>query len=171
MQIRSIAIAVLQDSKVYLESIHHAVYCADQKVLLGASIGKHTRHFIEYFQCLLDQIQDPHPVICYAKRKRDLRIESDPDCALKTIQLISSRIEGLHHDRACQMDYSEHNPNAGDANTPSSLERELLYNIDHTIHHLALIRIGLEAIAPEIELPDSFGYMPSTLHVQAACAQ
>ncbi|MDX1476670.1 MAG: hypothetical protein R3301_03155 [Saprospiraceae bacterium] len=54
----------------------------------------------------------------------------------------------------------------------SSLERELIYNIEHTIHHLAIIKIGLAIIAPDIPLPAHFGVAPSTVkYKQGICAQ
>jgi hypothetical protein len=54
----------------------------------------------------------------------------------------------------------------------SNIERELMYNIEHTIHHLAIIKIGLNAVAPQIALSEHFGVAPSTIrHKQNICAQ
>jgi hypothetical protein len=45
----------------------------------------------------------------------------------------------------------------------SCVERELVYNIEHAIHHMALIKIGLRAEFSSVIIPDSFGVASSTL--------
>ena len=50
-----------------------------------------------------------------------------------------------------------------DCTIDSTVGRELLYNLEHCIHHLALIKIGLKLVAPQIELPTHFGFARSTI--------
>ncbi|MCU0471726.1 MAG: hypothetical protein MUF58_24420 [Arcicella sp.] len=45
----------------------------------------------------------------------------------------------------------------------SSFYRELTYLIEHTIHHLAIIKIGLNEVYPEIIIPKNFGVAHSTI--------
>ena len=45
----------------------------------------------------------------------------------------------------------------------SSMGRELQYAFDHAIHHLAIIRMGLETHFPEIPVDKDLGVAPSTL--------
>jgi hypothetical protein len=40
--------------------------------------------------------------------------------------------------------------------------RELLYNMDHAIHHCAIIRIGLMSF-DHVSIPEGFGIAPSTI--------
>jgi hypothetical protein len=49
--------------------------------------------------------------------------------------------------------------------------RELLYNMDHAIHHCALIRIGLMRFH-QVNIPNGFGIAPSTIRHRtlSACA-
>jgi hypothetical protein len=49
--------------------------------------------------------------------------------------------------------------------------RGLLYNIEHTVHHMALIRVGLQELT-DISLPSGFGIAFSTLkHRKQVCAR
>lgn len=46
-----------------------------------------------------------------------------------------------------------------------------MYNIEHTIHHLALIKVGLKLVYPDLDLPNHFGVAPSTIKFQQAQLQ
>jgi len=41
--------------------------------------------------------------------------------------------------------------------------RELAYNIEHAIHHMAIIKIGINEVSPYILLPSAFGVASSTI--------
>jgi hypothetical protein len=45
----------------------------------------------------------------------------------------------------------------------TSLERELVYNVEHAIHHMAIIRIAIEREFPSIKLDKHFGIAFSTI--------
>jgi len=171
MQINSVAAKSLQDAVVYLKEIDPDVYGMSLDLLFGASIGQHTRHLVEFYQCLLDQISKPNPEVNYSERVREHAIEEHPEFAVKTIKELAIKILALDENIPCKLKCSEQFEN-GDVFVHSNLERELLYNIEHTIHHLAIIKIGLAAVAPGIELPEHFGVAPSTLRYRdGICAQ
>jgi hypothetical protein len=44
--------------------------------------------------------------------------------------------------------------------------REFVYKLEHTVHHLALIRIELMQVAHDIVLTEHFGLAPSTIKYQ-----
>jgi hypothetical protein len=48
--------------------------------------------------------------------------------------------------------------------------RELVYNIEHAVHHMAIIKIGVREVAPQIVLPHDFGIAASTIRYQEAAA-
>lgn len=49
------------------------------------------------------------------------------------------------------------------AKVNSTLLRELLYVMDHSIHHMALIKIGINVNFPQIHLNENFGIFSSTI--------
>ncbi|HJW27695.1 MAG TPA: hypothetical protein VJ508_00420 [Saprospiraceae bacterium] len=166
-----IAGAVLDDLRYYLSVIDPVTYQAPLDILSGSTIGQHTRHIIEFYNCLLEQsFKYSPPVINYSKRRRDHQIESEPDHALGYVQNVSEQLRELDPDRACQLDCAEHGQDG--LMVGSTIGRELIYNIEHTIHHLAIVKIALRATVPTIILPEHFGVAPSTIRYrQEACAQ
>jgi len=171
MTINRVAERVLRDAEFYLDAMDSEVYGMPLDLLFGASIGQHTRHFIEFYRCLLVQIDQPGGVVNYSKRERDLSIETDPQVAQQHIAEIASKLAAITANRPCVLECDDHIEGASNTVT-SNLERELLYNIEHTIHHLAIIKIGLAAVAPSIKIPEHFGVAPSTIkHKQNICAQ
>lgn len=166
-----IAGSALNDLRYYLSVIDPVTYQAPLEILSGSTIGQHTRHIIEFYNCLLEQsINDGMPEINYAKRRRDFLIESAPDHALQNVNQICERLSELDAEKKCLLDCTEH----GQENllVPSTIGRELIYNIEHTIHHLAIVKIALKATTPSMVLPEHFGVAPSTIrHRQESCAQ
>jgi hypothetical protein len=162
---------VLNDLRHYLSVIEPVNFQAPLDILSGSTIGQHTRHIIEFFNCLLEQSTDQEiPVVNYAKRRRDYRIESEPGHALYEVVEICDRLKDLDTLKKCLLDCAEH----GQENLliSSTIARELIYTIEHTIHHLAIVKIALKATAPSIHLPEHFGVAPSTIQYrQESCAQ
>ena len=167
----AIAAAALDDLRIYLSVIDPVNYQSPLDVLSGSTIGQHTRHIIEFYNCLLEQsLNSNEPVINYAKRKRDHRIESEPDHALSYVDVIIEKLNELDADQLCLLNCAEHGQE--DLMVNSTIGRELIYNIEHTIHHLAIVKIALKKIMPGIALPEHFGVAPSTIrHRQEVCAQ
>jgi len=167
----AIAGAALDDLRHYLTVIDPVTYQASLAILSGSTIGQHTRHIIEFYNCLLEQsLESVEPVINYANRKRDHRIESEPDYALSYVDSISEKLNELVSDKKCLLNCAEHGQ--ADLMINSTIGRELIYNIEHTIHHLAIVKIALRSTMPDIVLPEHFGVAPSTIrHRQEACAQ
>lgn len=167
----AIAAAALDDLRFYLAVIDPVTYQSPLDILSGSTIGQHTRHIIEFYNCLLEQsLTNTEPVINYAARKRDHRIESEPDYALSNVDTIIEKLKELNTENTCLLNCAEHGQD--DLMVHSTIGRELIYNIEHTIHHLAIVKIALKSTTPQIALPEHFGVAPSTIrHRQEACAQ
>lgn len=171
LKLTTIAGNALLDLSIYLEVIDPELYSEPIALLSGSTIGQHTRHIIEFFKCLIVQSNaGPAVIINYAKRERDLQIETHPDHALELVHVISELIKELDLLQPCRLDCGEHR--ADETLVASTVGRELVYNIEHTIHHLAIVKIALRNAMPALILPAHFGVAPSTItHRLEACAQ
>lgn len=156
--------------KEALASLAHVLEISGQDTyikpcpLLGnASIGKHTRHIIEMFQCLDEGYY--RGSFSYDDRRREGQIETDLGHALRLIQDILQKAD--RPNRGLNMQYSF---NGQHSILPTNYYRELMYNLEHCIHHQALIRVAIESMT-SLVLPVHFGVAPSTLSYRARCAQ
>ncbi len=150
--------SVLNDALYYLNRLNAEEYARSLPLLSDSSIGQHSRHFIEFYQCLLAQA-DRHS-INYCLRQRDYGIETDPEQAIAAIQTILQQLKQLDLASNLHLHTTEMETETA---IPSTVGRELFYNVEHTIHHLALIKVGLKIVKPELELPSHFGIAPSTI--------
>lgn len=148
-----------------LANITHQISPGDfsrpSAVLGGASIGKHIRHIVEFFTTFQEGCKSG--VVNYDKRKRDVLIETDKILALNALDEIAAFVTNLSDDAPLCLEVSY---NAGQADyhaVHSSLMRELLYNIEHAVHHMAMIRIGLKEVAAYVQSGDDLGIAASTI--------
>jgi len=160
----------IQDVFVQLsESLHQLrdeEYSQPSKILFNASIGQHTRHIIELFLCLEKGYESG--MVNYEKRKRDHRIESDRSFAIRLLKEIYHRLDRPNIDMVLEADdYEEEMTTVA---IPTNYYREIAYNLEHTIHHMALIRVGINEVSC-ITLPDQFGVAYSTIKFRQQCAQ
>lgn len=122
------------------------------------TIGQHVRHVIELFQCL--ESGYPGNSVNYEKRKRDVVIETNKDLALQLLQNIYLQLDKPDKELVLYASYDEHS--AEPISIPTNYFREVAYNLEHTIHHMALIRVGIKEVS-DIALPDEFGVASSTV--------
>jgi hypothetical protein len=141
-------------------------YTFRNRLMSDATIGQHVRHIIELFQEMQNGYQTGG--INYENRKRDFLIETDKEFAVKQLWLIWAAMHVPDKNLLLTAGYGLNNET--NTLTATNYVREVIYNIEHTIHHLALIRIGFKS-AFAIELPEAFGVAPSTLKYRKACAQ
>lgn len=128
-----------------------------------ATIGKHIRHILEFYECLDGGLQ-ADCTVNYDARKRNPSYENHPGAAIEAIEQISTALKTLTDCESLQLvlNYDPANE-AVSFSVPSSLERELAYVFEHAVHHLALVRLALHFFAPDFRVPESFGVAPATL--------
>lgn len=133
-------------------------------ILSGSSIGQHTRHTLEFFLCLMDASNGEE--INYDERKRDQYMEQDPRLATGIINSIQQYLKHTREDFTIMMKANYEIDRNEQISIPTSYLRELSYNIEHAIHHMALIKVGIKSTFPKIALPDHFGVASSTVRYQ-----
>jgi uncharacterized damage-inducible protein DinB len=145
------------------------LYTQPLPVLSGSTLGQHVRHIAEFYLCLFSGISAGQ--VDYDARKRNLLLETDTGYARQILEDIIRQVQGVEEDRDLHLKVCYQPQNA--LLVPTTLYRELIYNLEHSIHHLATIRIGVSACGSTCRLPQNFGVAPSTLHYrqQSTCAQ
>src|SRR5689334_17121018 len=126
-----------------LEQLSEAQFTQPSKRLFQATIGQHVRHIIELFICLENGYRTG--IVNYEKRKRDIRIETDKVFAQDLLFGISQSVNKPDKELLLEANYNEQSDETVFINT--NYYRELLYNLEHTVHHMALIRVGINEIA------------------------
>jgi hypothetical protein len=149
-----------------LNQLSNEEYMKPSKVLLNATIGQHVRHIIELFQCLENGYDDG--VVNYEKRKRDYQIESNKELACSLLKDIYQSIE--RSNKEIMLETEDYCDTMQLVSIPSNYYRELAYNLEHTIHHMALIRVGINEVS-SVVLPEEFGVAYSTVKYRQQCAQ
>lgn len=131
--------------------------------LSNASIGEHCRHIIELFEQLNNGYQSG--MINYDNRKRDVRLQSDIDFATEAIAIIIKQLDKPN--KQLILVYSLCNEKQ---EIESNYLRELFYNLEHCIHHQAIIKIGMLHFNLQVN-DETFGIAKSTLEYRKQCVQ
>ncbi len=121
----------------------------------NATIGDHYRHVIEIFSCLLEHYGSGN--VNYDQRDRDRLIATRMVFALEKIDWIKVHLQKPDKEILLQQTLDQRN-----LIIRSNYFRELLYNLEHSIHHQALIKIAVQKY-DNIVLPLNFGVAPSTI--------
>jgi len=128
---------------------------------LNATVGQHLRHTLEFFICLEQGYEQG--VVNYDKRIHNKAMENDKFIALDTIKQIQEFISANQVDKALKLE-AGYLPNSHECETiQTNYLRELVYNIEHAVHHMAIMKIGIREVANYITLPADFGIAVSTL--------
>lgn len=146
-----------------LNHLNYDDYTTKISLLGDSSIGEHTRHVIELFQQLMEGYVVAE--VDYDKRKRNLEIQQNIDCAIESLANIIASLEKPNKD------ITLFGTVLGDGfPIHSNYYRELLYNIEHCVHHQAIIKIGLLFLEKDIAC-EGFGVAESTKIYKKSCAQ
>jgi len=149
-----------------LDQLTETQYSQPSKILFNASIGQHVRHIIELYICLYNGYTSGN--VNYEKRKRDVRIETDKSFAIELMEMIGNNIDKDNKKLLLDSSYDEQSTDSITVKT--NYYRELIYNLEHTVHHMALIRVGVNEVS-SIAIPEGFGVATSTIKYRKSCAQ
>lgn len=154
---------VLKQLIQVISNIDEQEYTMPISVLSNSSIGEHTRHIIELFEQLLLAYSSSE--LNYDARERKHILQQDSKKAIETILYIIQNIEKTN--KKIQL-YSLYNNKEEIIET--NYYREIMYNIEHCIHHQAIIKNGLLSINKECML-ENFGVAKSTINYKKQCVQ
>jgi hypothetical protein len=141
-----------------IESVDEVSYAQKLEVLHYNSLGQHFRHILEFYLCLIEA--KSCGIVNYDNRKRDLNIETDKSYAKMVAGTIQSQLETINLDTTIGLETCL---GSDTAIITSNFSRELVYLSEHTIHHFALIKIGISTSFPAVKLCENFGVAESTI--------
>ena len=153
-----------------IQKLSNEQFARPIKILQNVSIGSHVRHILEFYICLCEALESRE--LDYDLRKRDRTLETSTEKCMSTISKIIKEVEEYDTDFPIKLhaDYSISEEN-GKMMVESTFYRELLYNVEHIVHHLAIIRIGATSMQPFIKIDENMGVAASTLRNKYVCAR
>lgn len=161
-------IHVLSELKKLLKSLNTTSFTRENKTLFGGTIGAHFRHIIEFYLCCFEQRDKG--VVNYDLRKRDTSLEKDINLVVLAINQVLEEVNQLKQSKNEKL-LLDSCVNTGDVSTiQSSFFRELLYCMDHCIHHQSLIKIALLEQGLLHLIDQNFGVAFSTQKYRQECA-
>lgn len=143
----------------------------DHKAILlsQASIGQHVRHIVEFYQCVLLGLDTK--IVNYDNRKRNLLIETDRNFALQIIDEINENLALDIVDEDYILEGNFCSEEGKETQIKTTLFRELAYCLEHSIHHQALIKVGLLELDRLYFIDETFGLAPATIRHRKLCVQ
>jgi hypothetical protein len=164
MNISNSAISILDQLRDVVESIEPSDFCSPSDALSRATIGQHLRHTLEFFICFESGVSAGR--LNYDKRAHDKIIENDKFIALSTIERIKDFVKHIDVDKDLELEVGYDLNSDSFAVVQTNTLRELVYNIEHAVHHMAIMKIGIREVAPYLNLPPDFGVAASTMRFQ-----
>jgi len=161
MQLSEATFSILDQVEFVIGQMKSDEYTKPVNVFNNSTIGQHVRHTLEFFQCLM--IGYENGVVSYDKRNHDKSIETNKKLALEFIKKAKDFIANCDMRRPLKLEVNYNLDDNDDLIVDSNMAREVTYNIEHAIHHMAIIKIGIQVICPYVELPYGFGVAISTL--------
>jgi hypothetical protein len=146
-----------------LKQLSNSEYSKPYPTLSNATIGEHIRHIIEMFQCLGNNYESG--VVNYDNRQRNELVQTDVEFALIQIDTIYSSLDKENKKIELQQIID-----GEELRIESNYFRELLYNLEHCIHHQALIKVAVLQ-NPALNVDVNFGVARSTIEYRNTCAQ
>ncbi|TBR37713.1 DinB family protein [Marinomonas agarivorans] len=151
----------LRQAKDVIHLMSNDIYCHTQAPHMQSSIGQHIRHLIDNYLALQQGTEIGH--VDYNWRRRGAEVETNKDIALLELEQLINWLSRLSDTALTQnltllseVCLSE---TQSDFAT-STLHRELIFVASHSIHHLAIIGIGMRL--QNLTVPDHVGLAPAT---------
>ena len=161
MEIKEACNKILDQVGAVIDQISDSDFVKPVEAFNGATLGQHFRHSLEFFQCLMNGYANG--IVSYDKRDHDKAIESNRLLALDVINKSKLFIEHSNIAKLIDLQVCYDSESDCEVVVPSNMAREITYNIEHIIHHMALVKIGIKEVCPYVNLPNEFGIAISTI--------
>ena len=154
-------IGVLGQLADLLDSMSDEQYRTRPVGPVSSNVGGHVRHCLDHIESLLSGVESG--LIDYDQRQRGTDVETNRMSARAAIGRLQRRL------RSFPLDSEERDlslsaivqPGSAPVEVTTSVGRELVFVLSHTIHHNALIAVMAKTLG--VPVPEHFGYAPSTL--------
>jgi len=153
--------AILDQLSDVIGQLTETEFTHPSHTLSGSSVGQHLRHTLEFFFCLEQGYGKG--IINYDKRAHDKSIETDKEVALLAIDRIRQFIFKRTQDKSLLLEVGYDLNSEENVPVQTNYFRELTYNIEHAVHHMAIMKIGIREVAPHTSISPDFGVAASTL--------
>lgn len=160
MSLLDTAPRILRQLEGVVRQIMPADFSRPSETLGGATIGQHIRHTVEFFLCFQKGCQQG--VVNYDERAHDVLIETRREVALASLRSLIVFVSNLQENSELELQ-SCYDPDGSYETLGTSAMRELVYNVEHAVHHMAMIKIGLKEVAPYVQVGEDFGIAASTI--------
>ncbi|TGL21928.1 DinB family protein [Leptospira yanagawae] len=127
-----------------------------------SSVGEHFRHIIEHYQMFFQGMSCGY--IDYDNRKRNVNLETNRAFAIETLSSINLELQQNGIPEGQILVSQNYNPDFPKPVLSSTIERELMFLVSHTVHHYAIIAMILNGYG--FSVPIHFGYSPATLYAK-----
>ena len=166
MHLKDFSIQILSQLMDTTQQLTHEQFVRPIALLSGNSISKHLRHVLEFYDIMIRGYE--LGVINYDSRSHDKVLENDRNLAIDKMQELIGLIGRIGEDKTLRMEggYGEEK-----YEIQTNIEREMAYNIEHAVHHMAIMRIALNTEFPEITIDKNFGVAYSTVKYQEQVAK
>lgn len=159
----------LKEIKTLLKKINQPSYTQKLEILSDSTIGQHVRHILEFYVCL--QQGKALKFVNYDKRARNLELESSIDKALETIDIICTKLQDSNLETSFIVEGNYTSNSDENIAIQSTYLRELAFCLEHSIHHQALLKIGLRSLGLNNLIDPNFGVAYATIRHKEKCAQ
>jgi uncharacterized damage-inducible protein DinB len=133
---------------------------------VSGSVGAHVRHCLDHVQAVLDRSGDG--VMTYDRRRRDTPVEHSRTFGISALREVAVALRAMAArpaDEPLTLE-AQVDRDGGRVQVTSSIGRELVFVLQHTIHHQALVALLLADRG--VLIPPQFGYAPSTVRCEGA---
>lgn len=168
MNISKACVHILDQLADVVHQLTPSDFCKGSLALSNSTVGQHLRHTLEFFICFEEGCQKG--IVNYDKRAHDKLIETDKTFALATIRRIAAFVEAMDENRSLKLEVSYDLQKDDFVTIDTNATRELVYNVEHAVHHMAIMKIGIREIASYVTLPSDFGVAASTVRYNEAAA-